>query len=129
MTVFSRGKIRNIPVLYYGNNQLDVVFNYPYLGIVFNYNGKFTLAQNELYKKTFKPMFSILAKRRSLGLAVDTAINVFNTCIKPIMLYACGIWGPYDAGFADKLQLRFFKICLYLKQNTPSVIILWFLEK
>ena len=37
--IFSRGKIKNIPIFKYGEQELDVVFEYNYLGIIFNYNG------------------------------------------------------------------------------------------
>lgn len=41
IVVFSRGKIRNIPMFYFGNCKLDVVFDYVYLGTTFNYNNNF----------------------------------------------------------------------------------------
>ena len=45
VTVFSRGKIRNRPEFSFGENKLDVVDHYKYLGVSFNFNGKFTLAE------------------------------------------------------------------------------------
>ena len=39
--VFSRGKIRNKPVIYFGENILEVVFEYVYLGVTMCYNGFF----------------------------------------------------------------------------------------
>lgn len=41
VVVFSKGKIRNIPVFTYGGLNLDVVDDFSYLGVKFNYNGKF----------------------------------------------------------------------------------------
>ena len=58
VTVFSRGKIRNRPEFYFGENKLDVVFHYIYLGLNFNFNGKFTVAKKELYEKGNRAMFS-----------------------------------------------------------------------
>ena len=40
------------------------------------------------------------------------------------MLYACEVWGPDDTGLADKLLVRFLKIALGLKINTPTLMIL-----
>jgi len=42
--VFSRGKIRNLPNIMFGNSKLEVVFDYVYLGCTFNYNGTFIKA-------------------------------------------------------------------------------------
>ena len=50
-TVLSRGKIRNRPEFYFGEKKLDVVDHYKYLGLNFNFNGKFTVAKKELYDK------------------------------------------------------------------------------
>ena len=42
--VFSRGKIRNKPVLYLNGESLETVDDYVYLGIIFNYNDTFKKA-------------------------------------------------------------------------------------
>ena len=39
VTVFSRGKIRNRPEFYFGENKLNVVDHYKNLGLNFNFNG------------------------------------------------------------------------------------------
>ena len=42
--IFSRGKLKNIPDFFYGDEKVEVVDDYVYLGVVFNYNGSFTKA-------------------------------------------------------------------------------------
>ena len=51
MLVFSRGKIRNKPVLYLNGESLETVDDYVYLGITFNYNGTLKKAVKRLYDK------------------------------------------------------------------------------
>ena len=46
ITVFSRGKIRKITKFFFGKNELEMVGQYKYLGLIFNYNGKFTEAKH-----------------------------------------------------------------------------------
>ena len=41
IVVFSRGKIRKTPNLFFGPKLLDVVDNYTYLGVKFNFNDRF----------------------------------------------------------------------------------------
>ncbi len=60
--VFSRGKIRNRPVIQFGNDTLEVVDEYVYLGIVVNYNGNFNKAISRLVSLANKAMFAILAR-------------------------------------------------------------------
>ena len=42
ITIFSRGKIQNIPKFQFGETQLEVTDQYTYLGLIFYFNGKFT---------------------------------------------------------------------------------------
>ena len=47
--VFSKGKIRKLSTLKLNNTELEVVFSYTFLGIIINYNGKFTVAQKDVW--------------------------------------------------------------------------------
>ena len=57
ITFFSRGKIRKIPKFFFGKNELEVVGHYKYLGLIFNYNGKFTEAKNNWLSKVTELCF------------------------------------------------------------------------
>ena len=57
ITVFSRGKIRKIQKKFFGKNELEVDGQYYYLGLIFNYNGKFTDAKKQLVVKGNRAMF------------------------------------------------------------------------
>ncbi len=121
--VFSKGKIRNIPKFTFNNSDLEVVFDYNYLGVTFNYNGRFRLAQKNLYDKASRAMFGLIAKCRRLFLPIDLRLQLFDSVIKPIVLYGSEVWGFDDIGLADKLQLRFIKNSLSLKMRTPTVMV------
>ena len=43
--IFSRGKIREMPKFNFNEETVDVVWDYKYLGVKFNYNNKFKKAQ------------------------------------------------------------------------------------
>ena len=49
--IFSRRKTRKIPIFILGENELEVVTHCKYLGLTFNYNGKFTTAKINYMKK------------------------------------------------------------------------------
>ena len=44
IVIFSKGKVRNKPTFYFGNDTIKVCDNYTYLGVIFNYNGNFKKA-------------------------------------------------------------------------------------
>jgi hypothetical protein len=121
--VFSRGKVRNLPVLLYRGERLDVVHVFPYLGVNFNYNAKLKVAQKELLGKATKAMFSVIGKARKLMLPVDIQITLFDSLVKPVVMYGAEVWGPQNCQLADKLQIRFLKLTLGLSKYTPTVMV------
>ena len=121
--VFSKGKIRRIPNFKYKNQEIEVVFGFQYLGIHFNYNNKFNVAQKYLYDKASRAMFSLLKKCKKLMLPLDVRLDLFEKMIVPILLYGCEVWCPTMTELASKLQLRFFKIIFKLRKSTTSNMI------
>ena len=118
LTVFSRGKIRNRPEFYFGENKLDVVDHYKYLGLNFNFNGKFTVAKKELYDKGNRAMFSLLRKNRQLQLPIDIQLQLFDVLVKPVLLYGCEVWAHEGTDILEKLHLRFCKYVLGVNKST-----------
>ena len=92
VVIFSREKSRKIPNFVLGENELEVVTHYTYLGLPFNYNGKFTTAKNKLYEKGKRAMFALLRKSRQLQLPIDVQLNLFDALVKPVLLYGCEVW-------------------------------------
>ena len=122
--VFSRGKIRNLPQLYFQNELIGIEFDYKYLGVIFNYNNKFTKGIKERVTIANRAMFSLLKKCRNLFLPIDIQIELFQKCINPVLLYGCEVWGYQDVSKCTKLQLKFLKIILGLKSSTPTCMVL-----
>ena len=71
VVIFSRGKTSTIPKFVLGENEVEVVTLNKYLGLTFNYNGKFTTAKNKLY---------------------DVQLHLFDALVKPVLLYGCEVW-------------------------------------
>ena len=85
-------------MLKYCDTTMEVVFSYSYLGLTFNDNGKYSVAQK-----------ICSAKCRKLDLSVDIVIRLFDSTVKPVRLYRCEVWKPNDLGLADKLVFTFLK--------------------
>ncbi|XP_025099686.1 uncharacterized protein LOC112567141 isoform X3 [Pomacea canaliculata] len=69
-------------------------------------------------------MFSLIKKCRKLDLPLDTQINLFDSCIKPILLYGSEIWAFESLDMCDRMQLRFLKMLLNVKSSTPTCMVL-----
>ena len=122
--IFSRGKVRKCDDFTYDGRRLEIVYEFQYLGIRFNYNGKFKVAQKNLSDRASRAMFALLRKIRKLCLPVDVQIDLFDKTVVPILLYGSEIWCPELCDLIEKFQIRFFKIILKLNKSTPTNMVL-----
>jgi hypothetical protein len=121
--IFSRGKVRNRPDFFIGDEKLEIVDSFSYLGIKFNYNNKMHVAQRDLYDRASRAMFSLLKKASDCMLPVDLIIDLFDKTVLPILTYSCEIWGHDVTDIVVKLQLKFYKYVFNIRQSTPTMMI------
>ena len=105
--VFSRGKIRQLPEFKFGPNKLAIVDKCNYLGINFNYNGRFFKAIRHLYEQANRAMLCLISKARKLKLPVDIQLELFDSLTCPILLYGCEVWGYENIMLIEKLHRNF----------------------
>lgn len=124
VVIFSRGKSRKKqdPFFYMGT-ELEIVDDYTYLGIVFNYNGSFSKARKKRYDQASRAMFGLLRHCRKLELPFDISLELFDRMISPILLYGCELWGFEDITILERLHLKFCKLLLRVSKFTPSCMI------
>ena len=130
---------------YLGNELIEVVSTYCYLGIVFDRNGSFKTATDELRKKSLRAQFSM---RRSIikdSLSIKSLFTLFDSLIKPVYLYGCQVLAPHsdlakyfskDLSEAntgeqflkkvardpyEKLHLKYIKWCLSVHPKSSNV--------
>ena len=79
-----------------GNQPLEVVEEYQYLGIKLKPSGSFKFAVSELFDKANRAWFAIsnvLYQHKKI--AVKKALQLFDSLIRPIILYAVELWLPF----------------------------------
>ena len=103
-----RGKIRKLPEFKFGPNKLDIVDKYNYLGINFNYNGRFSKAIRHSYEQANRAMLCLISKARKLKLPIDIQLELFDSLTCPIVLYGCEVWGCENIMLIEKLHKKFF---------------------
>ena len=120
VVVFSRGKIRNLPLITYGDKTIEVVYSYNYLGVLFNYNGKFGKTIKKQITQAKRAMFALLSKGRKLQLPIDILCHLFDACIVPILLYGCEVWGFSNTSDIERVHNYFCKYILHLNPKIPG---------
>ena len=121
--VFSHGKIRNVPKFKFGNNKLDVVDQYPYLGVIFNYNGKFLKQIDKCSNKGHFSMYKLLKSTRQLALPTDLSSKLFDSVVSPVMTYGSEVWGNVDVTELESVHLKLCKYILGTNKFTTNVMI------
>ena len=122
----------------YGKN-LEIVNSFCYLGIVIDSAGKFTKAIDRLYIKANRAYFAIKSKINFYtGANVNTLCKLFDSMVKPILLYGSELWGVFTWRVGtdqciknsllshslpyEKLHLRFCKQTLGLSKKSSNFI-------
>ena len=120
--IFRKRKDTGKNVFYYDNQKLDIVHEFKYLGIVFNYNGTFAKHKKNAYDQGQKAVYALLRKIRLLHLRLDKQI-LFQKLVIPVLLYECELYCYENIEIIERLQLKYLKYILGLKPSTPNVMV------
>ena len=82
------------PKLYLNNQTLEIVDSYCYLGIVIHKSGKLKEAKDNLKNKAMRAFFGLKRTVNKLKLSFRALTTLFDSLIKPIVLYGAPIWTP-----------------------------------
>ena len=108
---------------YFDINQIDIVKEYKYLGLIFSSNGKLTKASENLSEKAKKAFFSLKSKiPNAENLSVKNWLKLYQSIISPIATYGSEVW---ISDFKIKLEnvdiLPFEKIQNMIMKNVLGV--------
>ena len=88
-----QGSFINKYKFYYQKRLIENTKQYKYLGFVFTLSGKDNLGISNLLNQAKKAWFAIQKPlATSLNKNISTYLHLFDTQVKPIMLYACEAW-------------------------------------
>ena len=121
--IFYRGRLPgNISFNFNGDN-IEIVKEFNYLGIVFSRIGNFKACKKRIAEKARIAMYNVIKKGRTHNLSISCQLDLFDKLVKPILLYGCEIWGFENNEILEKVQLKFCKLLLNLKSSTPNCMV------
>ena len=121
--VFGRSKLKCTPDFFYNNKKLEVVSDFSYLGVLFNYNGNFSKTKAKLIEQARRAMFAVINKSRKLNLPESLQLHLFDTISMPILVYSSEVWGFENLRIIEQFQLKYCKLILNLKPSTPNCMV------
>ena len=125
VVIFSRGKISKHRNFFFGSLPLEVVEEYVYLGMCFNYNGTFTKAIDKQIKQATKAMYSLLTKSRRLCLPIDITCDLFDKTVLPVLTYSCETWGCGNLSPVETFYKFFYQNSFEIKLFYAKFYGLW----
>ena len=90
--IFSRDEVRKHIKFAFDRAELEVVDQYTYLGVTFNYNNTFSKSIEKQISQAKKAMFSLITKSRRLQIPIDITLDLFDKLVLPILTYECEVW-------------------------------------
>ena len=121
--IFSRGKVRKFPTFKYGNDSIEVVSEYVYLGVKMIYNNKFSKAIKKQLDQGRRAQFSMLIKATKLDLPIDIQCEIFENVVFPILLYGAEVWGFQSIAMLEVFYRNFLKKILRLRPSIPNCMV------
>jgi len=107
----------------YNGHDIQVVNDFNYLGVVFNYTGSFTLNQEHLTGKALKAMNILLSKCNDYDLKPKILCQLFDAFVGSILNYASEVWGYTKSKELERIHLKFCKRLLKVKLNTCNACV------
>ena len=110
------GTVRNLE---FGLN-LEIVDSFSYLGVTFSSNGSLEAGVQALSDQALRAVNNLLGLFQRVYFDIKTKLALFDALVTPILLYNAEVWGLYDYPQMDKIHIKFCKIFLGVRQQTPN---------
>ena len=108
-----------------GSKSLEIVNKYKYLGTWLCWNCDYKECVSQINKKANKSLCNLQTKIVSLGITnVNILLTLFNTLIKPILIYNSEIWGLDDVHQLEKIQCKYLKFVLRVSNSSVNTAVL-----
>lgn len=108
----------------FNGNNLGVVNNMRYLGLVISQGGSFQPAMKVLSSQARKAVFALLKRTNQfINLSPVFLNDLFSKTVLPILCYACEVWGFTNIDYLEKVHLWYCKMILKVKTTTLSEMV------
>ncbi|XP_053374736.1 uncharacterized protein LOC128547066 [Mercenaria mercenaria] len=108
-----------------GDNQLETVDSYKYLGIILHDKHDFSYNCESLSKGAGRALGSVISKIHCMkNCGFKTFQKLYNSCVVPILDYSASVWGFKHFQAADSVQNRAIRYYLGVHRFTPKLALL-----
>lgn len=116
-----RGGLKCNERWHFNNVPLEIVNDFNYLGVVFNYTGSFVLNNQYIVGKALKASNILLNNIKQYELSPSISLQLFDAFVGSILNYACPVWGFTKSKELERVHLKYCKTILGVKLSTSNV--------
>jgi hypothetical protein len=112
------------PKVFWGEEEIEIVDKYVYLGVPFYANMKYAATGNDFINKGLRAqreLFSLFFKAKLQN--IDVRLQLFDSLVKSVLLYCSHIWGVTYVKQITVFQMQFLRRMFHLPKYTQH----WFL--
>lgn len=126
------------PPVTYNGSELVWQQSFIYLGTIYDSVNGIKGAGDRCFQKGRSALYSLVRRCHQLDLHnVHTKLHLFNSLVKPILIYGCEVWGPSYLSRGkgsyrkqlDSLHHSFLRQCLGVRTSTPIINIMTELQQ
>lgn len=118
------GRVSNKFKFYLGNEVIEIVNQYLYLGVIFTPQACFRVNTTRAISKTLAASSTVNSIWiKSKVYCWNAKETIYKAMVKTVLLYAAEIWGPRYAEEIETAQVKYFKNQFYWPRNTPNYIV------
>ena len=105
------GPTKDTEVWFSKNEKLEIVKDFNYMGVIFNFTGSFTLHNQFVIGKALRASGVFLSNVYYYKVEVNPkiALEIVDTLVGSILSYGCRIWGITKCKCIERIQLKFCK--------------------
>ena len=108
-----------------GNNVLQTVDRYKYLGIIFQDRGSFEHNCETLAKGAGRALGKIISKIHNYkNFGFKSFTKLYDSCVTPILDYCSGVWGGKPFQSIDNVQHRAMRYIMGVHRFTPTLALI-----
>jgi hypothetical protein len=120
-----RSRKSSVPIIYWGEDQIEIVDKYTYLGVTFYHNLNYKETCSDILRKAKvaeKNLFSVFYRAKIK--TFSSRYKLFETLVKSFLMYCSSIWGTNQVNTFNVSQNKFLRKLFCLPNKTPT----WFLR-
>ena len=118
-----RGPLRQDEIWNYNDQLLEDVQEFNYVGVVFNVSGLFHLNNQYVTGKALRASSMLLHNLFKYEVKPSIVLQVLDTFVGSVLTIGCPVWGFTKSKDIERVQMKFCKSVLGVKQTTSTTAI------